>query len=349
MNLLLGRAQLFSGFNEEALISFDRLNDIAQKLNDERNLCISNMELAYTHVFRGDYLTAQRYATYALKYAQSLAGNLPIKAQFCEFVTMDLAAVPYPLESMQKLLLDLQINDLYRERTYVLSKLFSQEPFYPTVFTPTVCLNFVNESIDLARQHNLRLLLAGAYHGKGVIYVKLEQIDNAIKCFLESEEIRIGLNIPSELAKIKNGIGYLYCVKENFEKSHAYYLDAMRTVINLCDLAEISSSLFNLAWLYFQIGEFQGVLSVLKTLSEILKVKNTKYFPFRNLHDVFLLQGLAYFSQGMYVHAGQMIENSLNLDIPVSFQGSLLRPILRALKLQWRSVKSTTILLRWMR
>ena len=331
MNLLLGRAQLFSGFNEEALISFDRLNDIAQKLNDERNLCISNMELAYTHVFRGDYLTAQRYATYALKYAQSLAGNLPIKAQFCEFVTMDLAAVPYPLESMQKLLLDLQINDLYRERTYVLSKLFSQEPFYPTVFTPTVCLNFVNESIDLARQHNLRLLLAGAYHGKGVIYVKLEQIDNAIKCFLESEEIRIGLDIPSELAKIKNGIGYLYCVKENFEKSHAYYLDAMRTVINLCDLAEISSSLFNLAWLYFQIGEFQGVLSVLKTLSEILKVKNTKYFPFRNLHDVFLLQGLAYFSQGMYVHAGQMIENSLNLDIPVSFQGSLLRPILRAL------------------
>ena len=161
--------------------------------------------------------------------------------------------------------------------------------------------------------------------------MKLEQIDKAIKCFLESEEIRIGLNIPSELARIKNGIGYLYCVKENFEKSHAYYLDAMRTVINLCDLAEISSSLFNLAWLYFQIGEFQGVLSVLKTLSEILKVKNTKYFPFRNLHDVFLLQGLAYFSQGMYVHAGQMIENSLNLDIPVSFQGSLLRPILRAL------------------
>jgi len=331
LNLLMGRAQLFSGYYEEALVSFDRLNDIAQKIKDDASLCLSNLELAYTHVFRGDYRTAQRYVAYAMKYAQGMDGLLPVQVQFCEFVVTDFAALPFPLEHMQKLLIDLQMKNMCRERVYVLNKIFSQEPFYPDVFTPEICLNFVNEAIDLARTHHLQLFLASAYHGKGVIYVKAGQIDKAITCFLESEDIRVALNIPSELARIKNGIGYLYCLKENFENSHAYYIDAMRTVIALNDLSEISSTLFNLAWLYFQIGECQGVLSVLNTLGEILKVKNTKYFPFRNLHDVFLLQGFAYFAQGMFVHTGQMIDNSLNLDIEISFQGKLLRPLLRAL------------------
>lgn len=331
INLLMGRAQLFNGSYEEALVSFDRLNDLAQKLNDQKSLCLSNLELAYTHVFRGDYKAAQRYVTYALKYAQEVGGNLAIQAQFCEFVVVDLAAEPFPLDHMQKLLADLQLNDLYREHIYVLSKIFSQEPFHPIEFNIDVCLIHVNEAISLAQEHHLDLLLAGAYHGKGIIYVKIGQIDKAITCFRESETIRNGLDVPSELARIKNGIGYLYCLKEDYRNSHLYYINAMRTVIHLNDLAEISSTLFNLAWLYFQIGESQGALSVLNTLWEILKLNNTKYFPFRNIHDVFLLQGFVHFSQGLYVHSSQMVENSLNLDIDVSSQGSLLRPLLQAL------------------
>ena len=55
------------------------------------------------------------------------------------------------------------------------------------------------------------------------------------------------------------------------------------------------------------------------------------YFPFHSLHDVFILQGLCYFAQGMVVHSEQMVESSINLSIPLSDEGALFRPLLKSL------------------
>lgn len=329
--LLLGKTQLLIGHHEEALVNFDRLNDMGQKYNDQELLCLSNLELAYTHIFRRDYNAAQRYIAYSLKYAQNTPLSVcALQARYCEFIIHDLAAISFSYEKIKLLISDLKANNLLYETVYVLCRIFSQEPFNDDL-TNDMCLDYIDEAISLSRDNSFLLAMASCYHAKGVIFVKLELIEDAINCFKISESIRVKFDVPGELARIKNGIGYLYCLKEDFNQSHDYYVDAMRTVINLNDLAEIASTLYNLAWLYFQVGENSGALNVLDTLKEILKIKNTKYFPFRNLHDVFLLQGFVFFSQGMYVNANQMVQNSINLDIEISSQGSLMRPLLQSL------------------
>lgn len=332
LTLLLGRTQLFSGMHEDALVTFDRLNDLGQSHNDERTLCLSNLELAYTNIFRGDFKSANRYITYSLKFAQNFASeNIALRTRFCEFFICDCAAVAFPFHRIKMLIDDLRVAGMLREMVYVMARTYSQEPFNQGILTNKMCISYVDDAIEIAQKENLPLEEAAAHHARGVISVKLGEIGEAITYFQMSDKIRSRLNIPSELAKIKNGIGYLFLLKEDFTNALKYFVDAMRTVINLSDVSEISSTLYNLAWGYFLIGENEGTLKVLNTLWEILKIKDTKYFPFKNIHDVFLLQGYAYFCQGHIVHAARAVQNSLNLDIDVSDQGSFMRPLLQAM------------------
>ncbi|MBQ8707806.1 MAG: diguanylate cyclase [Succinivibrionaceae bacterium] len=335
LTLLLGRTQLFSGMHEDALVTFDRLNDLGQSHNDEKTLCLSNLELAYTNIFRGDFKSANRYITYSLKFAQNISKEpLALRTRFCEFFICDGSAVGFPFNRIKMLIDDLKVAGMMRELVYVMARTYSQEPFNPGVLTNDMCISYVDEAIEIAQKNNLPLEQAAAHHARGVISVKLGKIGEAITYFQMSEKIRTRLNIPSELAKIKNGIGYLFLLKEDFDNALDYFIGAMRTVINLSDVSEILSTLYNLAWCYFLVGENSGTLKVLNTLWEILKIKDTKYFPFKNIHDVFLLQGFAYFCQGHFVHAARAVQNSLNLDIDVSDQGSFMRPLLQAMLAQ---------------
>ncbi len=332
ITLLLGRTQLFSGMHEDALVTFDRLNDLGQSHNDEHTLCLSNLELAYINIFRGDFKSANRYITYSLKFAQNLSSDrLALRTRFCEFFIRDAAAVAFSYDRIKMLIDDLKVADMKRELVYVMARIYSQEPFNQGVLTNEMCTRYADDAIEIAQKEDLQLELAAAFQARGVISVKMGLIEEAISYFQKSDKLRSRLNIPSELARIKNGIGYLYLLKEDFSSALKYFIDAMRTVINLSDVSEISSTLYNLAWCYFLIGENNGTLRVLNTLWEILKIKDTKYFPFKNIHDVFLLQGFAYFCQGHYVHAARAVQNSLNLDIDVSDQGSFMRPLLQAM------------------
>lgn len=336
LDLLYGRAHLFSGQYEKALVSFDRLNDLGQKFNDPYTLCLSNVELAYTNLFRGDYKSANRYVAYSLNYLRNTAKltlkeeEIALRARLCEFQLADLSSTSFKYSRIVPLLEELNKQGLVRERIYVLARVFSQEPSNPEL-TNEKCFEYVDEAIDLATRYNMQLELAVAKQSKGIICSKLGDVDEAIKYLQESEVIREHLNLPSELARIKNGIGYLYSTKGDLMHAHDYYISAMRTVIDLRDLSEISSTLYNLAWVYFLGTENDGSLKVLSTLWEILRLKDTKYFPFRNVHDVYLLNGLCYFFKGHYVHAQQCVDNSMNLDISVSDQGSMIRPLLKAL------------------
>ncbi len=330
--LLLGRTQLFSGMHEDALVTFDRLNDLGQSHDNVKILCLSNLELAFTNIFRGDFKSANRYITYSLKFAQNIAtDSLALRVRFCEFFIRDAAAVAFPFHRIKMLIDDLREAGMVKEQVYVMARTYSQEPFNQGVLTNEMCIGYVDSAIELAQKENLQLELAAAHHARGVISVKLGKIEEAISYFQMSEKIRTRLNIPSELARIKNGIGYLFLLKEDFDNALKYFIDAMRTVINLNDISEISCTLYNLAWTYFLVGENDGTLKVLNTLWEILKIKDTKYFPFKNLHDVFLLQGFAFFNQGHYVHATRAVQNSLNLDIDISDQGSFMRPLLQSM------------------
>ena len=328
--LLSGRAELFSGHHEEALVCFDRLNGLGQRYNLIDTVTEANIELAYTELFRGDYTEAARYSDFALCYMDSVSSRLRIEAEFCNFVVTDCRNMPYGYKELMKLIDALERNDMTRELIYVLRSVYAQEPFMIEL-TPETSLRCCERAIGLADKVSSEHDIAAAEHAKGVVYVKMGDVETAIACLKRSEKLSRSSGSPGDLTRVLNGIGYLYCQKEDFRHALIYYREALTTVLDKEDFPEISNTLYNIAWLYYITHQYGDALTVLKSLFEILKLRDVVYFPFHSLHDVFILQGLCYFAQGMVVHSEQMVESSINLSIPLSDEGALFRPLLKSL------------------
>ena len=238
--------------------------------------------------------------------------------------------MPYGYKELMKLIDALERNDMTRELIYVLRSVYAQEPFMIEL-TPETSLRCCERAIGLADKVSSEHDIAAAEHAKGVVYVKMGDVETAIACLKRSEKLSRSSGSPGDLTRVLNGIGYLYCQKEDFRHALIYYREALTTVLDKEDFPEISNTLYNIAWLYYITHQYGDALTVLKSLFEILKLRDVVYFPFHSLHDVFILQGLCYFAQGMVVHSEQMVESSINLSIPLSDEGALFRPLLKSL------------------
>lgn len=325
-----GRAQLYCGNYEDAIVTFDRLLEIAQQNSNSANLCCAYRELATTHIFRSDLTSAMRYSQLAIKLASAIDDDLlQTKALFCHFVASDKANVPFGVERLRQLLIQLEIHQMISGRIYVLRNLYAQVPFEVKLDLHTA-LDCSVEAIQLARHYRYETDLAAAFHSRGIIYNKMGRHHSALRCFRISEYLREKLNVPGELARIRNGIGYILCQREKYTEAHRYYLLALNTVLRLNDFSEITISLYNLAWLYAEVRENDSALMVVNTLREMLRIRGTNYFPFRNSHDVLLLQCMIHINQGEWSRAEQDLERSYNLDISISSEGKYIRPILKA-------------------
>ena len=329
--LCLGRAQLYCGEHEEAIATFDRLLEQAQVANHSAHLCMAYRELAMAHIFRSDLTTAVRYSQLAVKLGSAQEDELlQTQALFCHFVACDKANIPFGLGRLRQLLQLLDSHQMVSGRIYVLRNIFAQVPFEDQLDHDSA-LDCSIEAIRLAHHYAYQADLAAAFQSRGVIYSQLNRYRRALRCFRISEHLREQLNVPGELARIRNGIGYMLCQRENYTEAHRYYLSALNTVLRLNDFSEITISLYNLAWLYAEVQENSSASLVLNTLREMLRIRGTTYFPFRNLHDVLLLQGVIHLHQGEWVRAEQDLERSYNLDIQVSAEGKFMRPLLKAL------------------
>lgn len=332
LQLCLGRSLLFSRDYEEALASYDRLLDLAQSSNDSARLCTAYREIALVHIFRSDPSSAIRYSQLAVKLCATDEGSLlQTQALFCHFVACDKANVPFGFARLRSLLQQLEQQHMVRGQIYVLRNLYAQVPFEEKLDHHTA-LDCTLSAIRLAREYNNQADLAAAFHSCGVVYNQMNRYRRALRCFRISEKIREKLNVPGELARIRNGIGYFLCQRENYAEAHRYYLSSLNTVLRLNDFSEITVSLYNLAWLYTEVKENSSANLVLGTLREMLRIRgNSCFFPFKNLHDVFLLQGMIHLQQGEWVRAEQDLKRSYKLDINLSSEGQFMRPFLEAL------------------
>lgn len=329
--LCLGRGQLYCGEHEEAIATFDRLLELAQQANHSSHLCMAYRELALAHIFRSDLATAIRYSQLAVKLGSSQDNELlQTQALFCHFVACDKANTPFGMSRLRTLLLQLDAQQMISGRIYVLRNIYAQVPF-EKMLDHDSALECSIEAIRLAHHYDYQADLAAAFQSRGVIYSQLNRYRRALRCYRISEHLREQLNVPGELARIRNGIGYMLCQRENYNEAHRYYLSALNTVLRLNDFSEITISLYNLAWLYAEVQENASATLVLNTLREMLRIRGTTNFPFRNLHDVLLLQGVIHLHQGEWIRAEQDLERSFNLDITVSAEGKFMRPLLKAL------------------
>lgn len=326
----LGKAQLFIGEQDEAITTLDRLLDISQQAHHSQRLCQVYQDLAIAHVYRSDFNSAVRYGQLAVKLATASSDNLLItQAQFCLFVACDKANIPFGFEALRQLILQLEHHHLIASRVYVLRNIYAQVPFEPRLLQDSA-LDCCQEAIRLAHRYHMYTDLAAAFHSRGIIYSQQHRYRRALRCFRISEHWRERLDVPGELARIRNGIGYLLCQHEQYVEAHRYFRLALNTVLRIKDFSEITISLYNLAWVYAETCAHESALLILNCLRDMLRIRGTAYFPFRNLHDVLLLQGLVYMQQQDLARTAQIVDRSYQLQIPVSEEGRFIRPLLEA-------------------
>lgn len=326
----LGKAQLFVGELDDAITTLDRLLDISQQAHHSQRLCQVYQDLSIAHVYRSDFNSAVRYGQLAVKLAKASADTLLItQAQFCLFVACDKANIPFGFEALRLLLLQLEQQHLIASRVYVLRNIYAQVPFEPRLLQESA-LDCCQEAIRLANRYHMYTDLAAAFHSRGIIYSQQHRYRRALRCFRISEHWRERLDVPGELARIRNGIGYLLCQHEQYAEAHRYYRLALNTVLRIKDFSEITISLYNLAWVYSETCAHESALLILNCLRDMLRIRGTAYFPFRNLHDVLLLQGLVHMQQNDVARTAQIIDRSHQLQFEVSEEGRFIRPLLEA-------------------
>lgn len=326
-----GRAALLAGQAEDAVSRFDRILELAQRINDPAALALAYRELSLAHIYRSDLILATQCAQQAVKWS-NLHGDERDQtlSLFCLFVANDKANAPFGLGRLRQLLSRLERFELMGARIYTLRNAYVQATFDDRLEQDWI-LACSMQAIRLARHYGYLADVASAYHGRGVIYTNLKQDHKALRCFTISERLRETIKLPAQLARIKNGIGYFHCLHERFEAAHDYLVQALTTVMRLNDYSEVSVSLYNLAWLYTLSENFDHASTLLIRLKEMVRIRHTTHFPYRNEHDIILLQGLVHALQGEWVRAEQALDRSFALKFEVSSDGKFMRPLLKAL------------------
>lgn len=327
----LGKALLLVGEHDEAVATFDKIIALFQNTAHTVQLSLGYRELAMAHIFRSDFDSAQHCAQLAVKLSRQEANDKEYTlALLVHFIACDKANTHFRLKKLQNLRTLLEQHQLIAGQIYLLRNLFAQLPFEPELDHATVLLA-CRQAVALARQYGHTVDLAATFHSRAVVFNQLHKYTTALRCFRISERLREKQGVQRELARIRNGIGFFLCQQEEFVAAHRYYLSALNIVLQLHDFSEVTISLYNLGWLYVQVQEFEHASLVLKSLRDMLRIRGSTHFPFRNIHDVLLLQGMIHIHQSEWSRAEQDLERSNNLEILLSGEGQFMRPLLKSL------------------
>jgi tetratricopeptide (TPR) repeat protein len=115
------------------------------------------------------------------------------------------------------------------------------------------------EQLNLAVKHSPRY--GRAWYNKAIIYEKLEQPDEARRCY--EEALRLGLDFDLE-PKARNGLGTMYSRLNR----HQDALTQFQTVLRMDSM--MHSARKNLAITYYHLGRTQDAIGELTTLNQLL-------------------------------------------------------------------------------
>lgn len=326
-----GHALLYSRDFESAVGVFDRILEQAQMSGDHRSLLRAYRNLSWVHIYQSDYLCAIQYANQSIKFSQMLGdGKESVISLFALYVACDKSTSAFGLARFQKMVKELKNFQLYNSYIYAMRTLYVQRDFDEAI-TNRIALKACATAMKQARYFSNVAQVAAVFQNRAVIYGDMGRNSAALRCYLLSEKLRMQLDDAAELARIRNGIGFYYCLQENYQQAFDYYNKALTASTQIRDFTEVAVSLYNLATLYSFNHQYAETNILLDKLRELVRIRRTLKFPFRNLHDIHLLQGLSYAALKNGIRAEQCLERSNRLSHELSSLGEFFKPLLQAM------------------
>jgi len=323
-----GHALLYSRDFESCVGVFDRILEQAQLSGNQRSLLRAYRNLCWVHIFQSDYQSAIQYANQSLKFSNMLGdGKESVVSLFALYVASDKSTTSFGLQRFREMVHELENFQQHNSYIYALRTLYAQRDSDPAI-SNRVAMKACGLAMKQARHFGSLAQIASVYQNRAVIYDDIGRNTSALRCYLLSEKLRATLDDAAELARVRNGIGFYYCLQENYQQSFDYYCKALNTSIQIREFNEVAVSLYNLATLYSLNNQFVETNILLDKLRELVRIRRARQFPFRNLHDIHLLQGLAYAAQKNWIRAEQCLERSNRLSQELSSLGGFYRPLL---------------------
>lgn len=339
LQALKGHCQLYIGELDEAFEALDNILEQAQFSADKRAMARAYRHLCWAYIYKQDLTQALNCGRQAANYGEQLTDQREqVQCLFYYFVACSKANSEFGIERFSHMLQLLQQQKMDNAIIFACRNLYVQLQHEPKLTLKQAMLA-CQEAIRVARSIHQLSGLAASYHSRAILLHNMAQNHAAERCFKVSEGLLRKIDDPLDLAKVHNGFGYFYTQQENYLEAWDYFNSALQQVSKVAHVNETINSLFNLAWLYLTVRDYNQSSRVLEKLRRLMTGHHTYFFAFRNLHDVHLTQGLVHTFNQEWLRAGQCLERSQRLSIPLSQSAALLRPML-ALLLQTHEQQS---------
>lgn len=326
-----GHCLLYLGELDEAFEALDSILEQAQLSSDKRALARAYRHLCWAYVYKQDLIQALNCGRQAVNYSGDLADQRE-RAQclFYYFVACAKAHVAFGMQRFANMLQLLQQQGMDNAVIFACRSIYAQIE-HTTELSLKQAMAASREATRVARDINQQAGLAASYNSRAVLLHNMGLPHQAKRCFGISERLLKRIDDPLDMARLRNGFGYFYCQQEQFLLAYDYFNGALQQVLKVGNVNETVASLYNLAWLYLVVRDYRQSGAVLEKLRRLMVGQHASYFSFRNLHDVHLMQGLVHAFTGEWLRAGQCLERSRRLSIPLSTSAELVLPMLKLL------------------
>ena len=171
-------------------------------------------------------------------------------------------------------------------------------------------LVFFEKGIALAKEMKNEYLLMAAYRKNIMLSSAHGLFDVTNYYYYKSMEI-VGDTDPFKLADIYNGLGYISCAVEQYERANGYYNRAIEIFYRLGMMNHVGETLYNMAMNCMLAGDHETAYVYLQNCMKIVNTLHLNDLRVCNISKIFGLLALCAYKLNLFFNCRVYLDNSL--------------------------------------
>lgn len=290
----LGDVHNFLDEQDFALIYYNLLLNVAQEMNNAKEIYEVFRKISLTYLKHGNIESAMKFAKQALKLEWKKGNEAQVAKSYLLYVLFNDLELVYenlgvfgklnPL--LKELNLENSLSIVYTNSSYLLALNRAGKSGQAM----KECL----EGIAMSEKFGNEYRLSTAYHSLGLLQQTTGDNQEALKSYRKSEKIRVKLGSKIELIKISNGIGYFSFTVEDYRTAFNYFSKALKLLEGEHNYQEICITLYNIAMVFFFVQDHANALKYLEDVLFIMNQLKLEQLPFHTKAQLYPVFGIVF-------------------------------------------------------
>ena len=219
------------------------------------------------------------------------------------FIVQFLFAQNAIIDSLKNKLITHQNKDTVRVNT------LNHLAFHHYRNDPPKAINYIEESLELAKKLGVKKFIAHSHYIKAVVYTEQANFSIAIPNYDKATQYYTSLNDLKGIEKCKNALGVLYTYKGDYENALKCYEEAMAIAKKRKDERIILTYLYNIGIIYSNTGNYDKALESFNISLDANREEKDSLGMINNLNSI----AGTYYEQGNYPVSLKYYNESLHI------------------------------------